>query len=239
MKSLYCLRNYSNGKTKGESTFYMSKLSLAQFLNTQMEELGLNNSAVAKRAKISRQTWYRLLNADVEEAKVSTLIRVAEALNTHVIYLLRLYFSNTPIYPTDNVKKEKVECSGSLVDDITYPHNSTVYTNEVFTKTWRVINTGTTAWENMTLVCRDEELVPSETCPYPNFQLLDLCLSPHQRILKIPYTKAGKTADISINFTAPSHPCTVVSEWQIADQQGITCSKECGVLHCIVKVISL
>jgi DNA-binding XRE family transcriptional regulator len=57
--------------------------------------LGLSKSEAARRADISRQTWYRLLSADVTDAKLSTMIRLAEALETTPMQLLHLYFEGT------------------------------------------------------------------------------------------------------------------------------------------------
>lgn len=83
----------------------MSSKDLADYLGQRVARLGLSKSEVARRADISRQTWYRLLSADITDAKLSTMIRLAEALETTPMHLLRLYFgeeaadgSQPPLY---------------------------------------------------------------------------------------------------------------------------------------------
>jgi DNA-binding XRE family transcriptional regulator len=73
----------------------MSAKDLANYLDQRVAMLGLSKSEAARRADISRQTWYRLLSADVTDAKLSTMIRLADALETTPMQLLRLYFEGT------------------------------------------------------------------------------------------------------------------------------------------------
>lgn len=75
----------------------MSAEDLARFLRRRMGEMKLTNSDVAARANIARQSWYRLLNAEIEEAKLSTLVRLAEALGVSVMVLLQLYYRGRPL----------------------------------------------------------------------------------------------------------------------------------------------
>ncbi|MDD5392607.1 MAG: helix-turn-helix transcriptional regulator [Thiothrix sp.] len=70
----------------------MSAQALSAFLLQQMRKQGLSNIDVAKRAKISRQTWYNLLNADIKEVRLSTIISIAEVLGVLPLQLLDVYF---------------------------------------------------------------------------------------------------------------------------------------------------
>lgn len=70
----------------------MSAQLLSGYLREAMYRKGLTNSQIASQAKISRQTWYNLLNADIKEAKLSTIINVATALDVHPYQLMELYF---------------------------------------------------------------------------------------------------------------------------------------------------
>ena len=70
----------------------MSAQALSLFLLQQMRKQGLSNTQVAQQAEISRQTWYNLLNSDIKETKISTLIRVAEVLEVRPLQLLDVYF---------------------------------------------------------------------------------------------------------------------------------------------------
>ena len=75
----------------------MSALDLAHHLRAQLEALGMTITEASARSGISRQTWHRLLQADIDEAKLSTLVKVANVLETHVITLLTVYFQRKPI----------------------------------------------------------------------------------------------------------------------------------------------
>ena len=73
----------------------MSAKDLANYLESRVAMLGMSKSETARRADISRQTWYRFLSGDVNDAKLSTMIRLADALETTPMQLLRLYFEGT------------------------------------------------------------------------------------------------------------------------------------------------
>lgn len=70
----------------------MSAQDFADYLNQRLEALDLSKSTVARRADISRQTWYRLAQADIQDIKISTIIRLANALETDPMHLLAIYF---------------------------------------------------------------------------------------------------------------------------------------------------
>lgn len=70
----------------------MSAQALSRFLRKRMRLQGLNNSQLALKAGISRQTWYGLLNADIKEAKLSTLMQIAVVLQVHPMEMMSVYF---------------------------------------------------------------------------------------------------------------------------------------------------
>jgi transcriptional regulator with XRE-family HTH domain len=70
----------------------MSAEALSLLLRKQMRHRGLSNTQVAQLAGISRQTWYNILNSEIKETKISTLIRVAEVLEVRPLQLLDVYF---------------------------------------------------------------------------------------------------------------------------------------------------
>lgn len=72
----------------------MSSLDLANYVQRRMEVLGLSIKDVAERSGLSRQTWHKLMRAEIQEAKVSTLIKVAATLRTSVPDLLEVYFQS-------------------------------------------------------------------------------------------------------------------------------------------------
>lgn len=55
-----------------------------------------------------------------------------------------------------------------------------------------------------------------------NGGLLDIAekLRPDHSILPIPNTQPGETVELSVDFTAPSTPCTVISYWKMLNPEG-------------------
>lgn len=70
----------------------MSAIDLANYVHARMDKLGLTVTSAAQRSGISRQTWHKLMRADIKEAKLSTLIAVASILKTGVPDLVDIYF---------------------------------------------------------------------------------------------------------------------------------------------------
>lgn len=70
----------------------MSGIDLAEYIQERMDALNLSVTAAAERSGVSRQTWHKLMRADIQEAKLSTLMRVARTLDTPAPHLLNLYF---------------------------------------------------------------------------------------------------------------------------------------------------
>lgn len=70
----------------------MSAIELAKYVEQRMTTLNLSITTAAERSGISRQTWHKLKRAEIQEAKISTLIGVARTLKTTVPELLNIYF---------------------------------------------------------------------------------------------------------------------------------------------------
>lgn len=70
----------------------MSAIELAKYVEQRMTTLNLSITTAAERSGISRQTWHKLKRAEIQEAKISTLVRVARTLRTTVPTLLNIYF---------------------------------------------------------------------------------------------------------------------------------------------------
>lgn len=138
----------------------------------------LNKSSIAKRASFSRVTLHKLLNGEIKEAKLSTFVQLAFALNTHPVDLLRRYYADTysdssipTPSPTAEItpkarRRNKVNDCG-FVDHVTYPDNTHVYCGERFTKTWKVVNMGDVDWIDAKLVCIDELPPASQPASQP------------------------------------------------------------------------
>lgn len=72
----------------------MSSVDLANYVQRRMQVLDLSLKAAAQRSGLSRQTWHKLMQAEIQEAKVSTLVKVAATLRTSVPNLLDVYFQS-------------------------------------------------------------------------------------------------------------------------------------------------
>ncbi len=90
--------------------------------------------------------------------------------------------------------------------NVTIPHAAKIRGGKKFTKTWRVINNGTSTWNpnyHLVYTGRDNEMSGK---PIP----LDR------------YVKPTEEAEISVQFVAPKKVGTYTSMWQMADGNGKT-----------------
>lgn len=97
-----------------------------------------------------------------------------------------------------------VDDNSAFVSDISLPDDTVLQPSEVFTKTWRLANSGTASWGNgyqLAFVRGTQMGAPSA--------------------VNIPDTAPGNTADISINMTAPTQDGTYTGYWQLRNSQGV------------------
>jgi transcriptional regulator with XRE-family HTH domain len=199
-------------------------MDLANYLRLQMVQLGLSNTEVAIRANISRLTWYRLLRGDIMEVKISTLVAIAYALDLHFYQLLAVRFNKKRLPYSETTPPY----ASHFINDSSYPQNSVVTQNETFTKKWTVVNFGSYDWEEMQLQCAKPLNINSD-----NF-----CQQPLYDKTCIPDAKVGESIEISVKITAPSRPCTIVSEWEIVDKYNQPLPQaQFAALNCMVRVI--
>lgn len=97
-----------------------------------------------------------------------------------------------------------------LVEDVTYPDNSTVPAGERFTKTWKLQNVGRCQWTGYTIA----------------FVSGDRMSSPDSA--PVPETEAGKPVDVSIDLVAPSADGTYQGNFELknAERQTIPIGTE-------------
>ena len=94
--------------------------------------------------------------------------------------------------------------SASFVTDVTIPDNSTVTGGAIFTKTWRISNTGTCVWgPGYTLTHYSDERMGA-----PDSVALDI-------------TPGGQTADISVDLVAPNSVGTHRGNFVIKNPAGL------------------
>ena len=213
----------------------MSKLDLADLLSYQIEKININRSQLAKKAGISRQTLYKLLNAEIEEAKLSTLVKLSHALQLPPIDVMKVFFNSSSLQTN---KTDNTDNTG-FIGDITYPDNSLVSPNQIFTKTWSVKNTGNTVWKNRKLICVDNRIMITPRKSNDIHVAKERGLIPLASEIKIPTTKPNETIELSVQFRAPTYPCTTISYWKSVDEHGNLLLPEKEGLSCLVNVISL
>ena len=204
----------------------MGRERFTEFLSDLICQSGLSKTQLAQRAGISRASLYNLINGDVAESKLSTLIRVSSALGVHPLDILIPYFKGGMRSSTG----ARYQADSTFIDDVTYPDYSSVMPNQTFTKTWQVINTSQHAWDGLFLTCQDALL---------NIDNLATGLIPSEQRVAIPYTAPGEQKLISVELTAPSLPCTVKSEWKATCADGHLLFPDKAPLYCIVKVCSM
>lgn len=139
----------------------MRTQTFSDYLRQSIVNQKLSIKATAEKAGISRQNLHKILNGDIEQAKLSTFIKLAHALNEHPLDLFRAYFDKSEFPPVVNKKKfasHHQHDNTEFIADLTYPDYSLVNTGQTFKKQWRVQNSGEEVWENRKLICLDDQL---------------------------------------------------------------------------------
>lgn len=195
----------------------MSAQELASYLRNRIASLQISHVNVAQKAGVSRQTLYRLLNAEIESARLSTITQLANALNTSAILLLRIYYNAKPfsyLMPGTNSKY-----AAGIAGIFQVPLNETVEPNEIFDITWELVNIGNQAWENLRAVCIDNHLsdkvfIGNDTYLHQH-NSCDITVMTED--IPIPFTLPGEHVRLTTTFRAPAYPCTLISHWKIMD----------------------
>jgi transcriptional regulator with XRE-family HTH domain len=206
----------------------MSSEDLALFLREKMGEQRVTNTEMVRRTSISRRTWYRLLSADIEEAKLSTLVKLANALNVSVAELVQIYFSRRPA--VSRVVKEAIV-------ETNLPNNSLVSSGGVFIKTWLVKNKTNECWKGLSLKCIDEDLPIQVRSVKGSCMIPTQTLNPEMYEIVIPDTNIGSVANISLTFTAPEQLGSTVSHWRFSRKGQLLEDQNVPKLSCLVKVV--
>lgn len=194
---------------------------------------------LARKTGISRQALYGILDGSSGQAKVSTLISLASALKVHPVVLFRhlLHQLELPKFSTTGAKYQ-FDASGFVTE--TVPDHSSVTTGQIFCKTWEIQNIGHVTWQNRKLLCVDRPASSPRIIDGVQPPLYsERCLTPLQTSIDIPETLPGDTVLLSVQFKAPSYPCSIISYWKMADEHGDICFPDSEGLSCLVRVVSM
>jgi len=212
---------------------------LGDYIRRRAYALDMTLTETARRAGITRQALYKLLDQRVTEARLSTLIKIARALNVHPLALIRRLFG-TRQFPLMTTRDSKYSHDhAGFIRDATFPDNETVLVNQEFEKKWEIQNLGEVEWVDRKLVCMDDELYIVRRDNEEVVPVLDQNLIPLDHEVAVPSTSPGKTALISIRFKAPAFPCTTISYWKMVDKETDVCFPQMKGLWCKVNVAAV
>lgn len=204
------------------------------------KSLKITRTELARRAHLSRESLYKLLRGEIINPSIQTLHGLAIALEVSPIFLLRQYFDDLNLGAATRLPSHHPDDHVSFVRDVTIPDDMAVGVNQRFVKTWEVQNTGGITWRGRQLVCCDDNFVLARRLPGGGLEeVMDSHLIPATRAVPIQELKSGGIAAISVEFVAPSLPCTVMSLWKIVDAQGALCFPDFSGLWVKVRVVSL
>jgi hypothetical protein len=212
----------------------MSSKELSDFIIRRIHELGLTRQEVARRAHITRSALYKLLDQEIEQARLSTFLNLAHALEVHPLCLIRMVVPKLKVASPEGTRY-KNDYSG-FVRDVTVPDNTVVSVSQEFDKLWEIQNLGAVTWENRRLVCVDDELVLFRKHDGELIPMSPRDLIPLEREIPIPVTYPAKTVKLSVRFRAPAYPCTAISYWKMVDEKGDFCFPQMEGIWCKVKV---
>lgn len=209
----------------------MSAVDLATYIRARLHELKKTTTAAAKQSGISRQTWHKLLRADISEARISTLTAVANTLDTHVLSMLRIYFNGQELPVSAPLEEDAKAYASGFIADVTYPDNSEVKAGETFEKVWELANLGTEPWIGWTLQCVDEQMRAQQ-----QRDDLEYNLTPAETSIRIPDTHPGEHVRLHVKLTAPDHACAAASYWKSINADGEVVFPNLSGLYCLVNV---
>lgn len=211
--------------------------ALGRYLRARAKERGLSMAELARSSGKSRQTLHTLSQEGARLPELQTLIDLALVLGVHPLRLIHLVFEDVKL-PSGQARSHALRGDKSIfLTDVTIPDGTVVMVGSSFTKTWEVQNVGTVAWEGRELRCMDEEIII--TTRQGEELRVSEGLKPATMCIPVPFTPAGGIVRMSVDFTAPTLPCTCVSYWKSFFADGTPCFPESVGLTCKVRVLSM
>lgn len=216
----------------------MSATDLSHFLNARAKALKLPATVVSKRAGISRQTWYRLIKADIKHIRLETLVRIADVLQVSLVDLSHVYIKQQKLREEALISKVHIDNTYPFIKS-RMPLDVLLNEDEVFEKKWEVVNASNTYWVERRLVCVDERFEvrrkSKDTCLRTGRHYGGL--TPDKYHLSIPLTAPNERITLSVQFRAPKEPGTVISFWKMVNANNEDCFPEYAGLSCQVRVV--
>jgi DNA-binding Xre family transcriptional regulator len=231
----------------------MARDDLSRFIQARLDDLHLSKNELARRTGLSRQALHKLLTGLVEECKISTFIKLACALESSPLILMRILLNGSGVIAENHaaapakyklaltVASKYPDDSSSFIADITIPDNTLIAANSIFTKRWKILNNGSQVWERRRLICVDEVLclrhLDSDNADFAAPQPTGLIAL--QKEIPIPRTLPGEPVLLSVELQTPAVPGTYVSYWKMLDEVGDLCFPQGQGLSCVVKVVMI
>ena len=213
------------------------KETLDSYVRSRAQALGLSQTALCRLAGISRQTLHTLTSDSHKLPSMQTMLALAQALQVHPIRLLQLLCEDHPELIAPPRRRRQRGDQSAFVRDVTYPDGELVLPGQCFVKTWEVQNVGQVVWDKRYLQCMDDEIVVYSRSG--DVMHLAQNLKPSVARIPVPLTRPGETVQLSVEFTAPALPCTVVSYWKTTFADGSPCIPNARGLWVKVVVTSL
>lgn len=209
-------------------------------LRRRILKKSISISQLSRETGISRRALHNLLDGSVGETKFTTLTKLAIVLDLHPMELFSAYFESIDFAYDGNITAGRTDTLTEgddigFIDDVTMPDGSTVSVCTTFDKIWRIQNTGQIHWQGRSLICIDSYLEVRGM----DGRRITHGLRPAQKQYPVPDIAPGERVDLTITFTAPRYPCSVISCWKMVDANGEFCFPFNEPLSCMVRVISL
>lgn len=211
--------------------------TLSSYVDARTKALGLSQLELCRRAGISRQTLHSMLASTGRLPSLQSVMALAGGLRVHPIRLLQLICDDhVPSGLPEHAQALRGDQS-AFVRDVSFADGEIVRPGQRFTKIWEMQNVGQVAWTDRYMHCMDEELVvqlrSGETLRMAQNLTPAVCRFP------VPTTLPGETVQLSVEFTAPLIPGTVLSYWKSHHADGSLCFPGASGLWVKVQVLAM
>ena len=210
--------------------------NLDGYIRKRCATLGLSMSDLSRLTGLSRQTLHSLAQVPHKMPTLPTLICLADTLKVHPLRLVHLVFDEGGL-PAQMQGRQRRNDNSVFVADVTFADGALVMPNQRFTKTWELQNVGKVPWQGRHLQCMDEEVLVYTR----SGEVLRLAhnLRPALTCVPVPNTMPGELVQVSVDFTAPEPPGTVLSYWKSTFADGSLCFPKSRGLWVKVRVTSM